>query len=97
MDSDPVAVVMPRSLRFPQAHGHDSRSTQVNDALAALTEDLACPHVAERLQQRAIEREATLQIGDDEIEVINASSAHRRDATRSRPSESQKNVARRGW
>lgn len=32
-------------------------------------------------------------MGDDEIEVINAASAHRRDATRCRLSETQKNMA----
>jgi hypothetical protein len=81
MDPDAVAVVAAGAPCSPQADRHHPRSPQVHDALAALADDLARAHVAERLEQLAVEVKAPLEIGDDEIEVVDACSAHQRHAT----------------
>ena len=57
---------------------------EVDDALAALAGDGALADVPERVQEPAVEREAALEIGDDEVEVVDA--RHRRAILCVRPS-----------
>jgi hypothetical protein len=60
-----------RRLRRPQGHGAATLlAAEVDHALAALAGDLRLPPVAQRPEQPAVEREAALQVGDDEIEVV---------------------------
>jgi hypothetical protein len=43
---------------------------EVHDRFAALTLDPALLRVAERREEVAVEREAALHLGDDEVEVV---------------------------
>jgi hypothetical protein len=61
--------------------GTTARSAEIDDALAALAHDLACPRVAKRLEQAAVEREASVEVEGDQIEVIDARSSHTLHAT----------------
>ena len=71
-----IPVVTAGHLRLAQADRHSSRPPEVHDSLATLADDLAFAYVAQRPEQLAVEAEAPLEIGDDEIEVIDARSAH---------------------
>ena len=58
-------------LRLADADRADAAdAAEVDDVLAALAFDRRLAHVAERPQQLAVEREAALQIGDDEVEMV---------------------------
>jgi hypothetical protein len=50
-----------------QTDRHNPRSGEVDDALTTLAHDLAVPAVAEWLEQGAVEREASVEVGDDQI------------------------------
>jgi hypothetical protein len=76
VDADAVAVVRPARLRLPQADRHDSGPTEIDDPLATFAGDLTRPRVAERLEQRAVKGKAPAEVGDDEIEVVDARPAH---------------------
>jgi hypothetical protein len=72
--NDAVAVVRD-AVRVRLAFAQPDRTlaadvVEVHDALAALADDGALADIAERLQQPAVEREAALEVGDDEVEVV---------------------------
>ena len=71
VDADAVAVVLSLGLRLPQPE-RDVRSAEVPDRLATLALDLGDAVVAERRQQVAIERQASLDRRHDEIDVMDA-------------------------
>src|SRR4051812_1725020 len=72
MEADRVAVVGGGlALRLPQPDRR-LRAADVPDRLAALPLNFAQAMPAERAQQLAIEREAALDRGDDEVDVMNA-------------------------
>src|SRR5579862_2092117 len=78
VEADGVAVdLVAARLRLAQA---DRRlaAAQVPDRLAALALDLADPVPAERPEQLAVEGQAALDRGDDEVDVVDASGAHDR-------------------
>jgi hypothetical protein len=81
VEADAVAVVCARRLCLPKTDVHTSRSAEVDDALATLANDLACPRVPEWPEQPAVEREASVEVGYDQIEVIDARSSHDPQAT----------------
>jgi hypothetical protein len=70
--ADGIAVVGPgRRLCLPQRErGADTLAVEVPDRLAALADDLVELDVAERREQLAVQREAALERGDDEIEMV---------------------------
>ena len=76
-----MTVVSVGRLGLPQAEVHKAGSAEIDDALATLAHDLACPRVAEWFEQPAVEREASVEVGDDQIEVIDARSSHHPHAT----------------
>src|SRR5258708_19032091 len=69
-----VAVDAPRRLRLAQT---DRRlaPAQIPDRLAALAFDLADPVPAERAEQLAIKRQAALDRGNDQVDVMDAAGA----------------------
>src|SRR6185437_7265041 len=71
VQTDAIAVVRPLDLCGAQADG-DARPVQVPDRLAALALHLGDPPVPERGEQLAVERQAALDRGDDEVDVVNA-------------------------
>jgi hypothetical protein len=73
VQADPIAVVgtVGRRLRFSQTE-RGSGAGEVPDRLTALALDLADAVVAERREQLAVERQAALDRGDDEIDVVDA-------------------------
>ena len=73
VEADPVAVDLAAVLgrRLAQAEGAP-RTCQVVDRLATLALDLAQPVPAERPQQLAVEGQAALDRGDDDVEVVDA-------------------------
>ena len=75
VETDRIAVVRARRLRLAQA---DLRlvADQVPDRLAALALDLADPVPAERTEELAVERQAPLDRGDDEIDMMDAAGTH---------------------
>jgi hypothetical protein len=62
VEADAVAVVCARRLCLPKTDVHTSRSAEVDDALATLANDLACPRVPEWPEQPAVEREASVEV-----------------------------------
>src|SRR5439155_3795835 len=72
-----VAVVLAarRLRRLAQADG-PARPAEVVDRLAALALDLADPVEAERAEQLAVEGQAALDRGDDEVDVADLARAH---------------------
>jgi len=77
MDPDAVAVVRARCLGLPQAEVDSTRAAEVDDALATLADDCGCSRVTEWLEQSTVKREASIELRDDQIEVIDARLSHR--------------------
>src|SRR5215204_2836663 len=77
MQADAVAVVwaVAGRRRLPQAE-RAARGAEVVDRLAALALDLAEAVPPERAQQLAVERQAALDRGDDDVEMVEAARAH---------------------
>src|SRR5919198_1677748 len=77
MEADAVAVVraLARGLCFTQAD-RASGAADVPDRLATLPLDLTDAVKAERAEEVAVERQAALDRGHDEIDVVNARGAH---------------------
>jgi hypothetical protein len=73
MEADPVAIVLlvARRGRLAQAE-RAARAIEVVDRLAALAFDLARAVPAERAEQLAVERQAALDRGDDNVDVMQA-------------------------
>jgi hypothetical protein len=63
-------------LRITQAD-HGAAARDVVDRLSTLADDLADAPVPERLEQLAVEGEAALERGDDEVEVVDAAAGQR--------------------
>ena len=76
MQADPVAVGRSLALRLAEAD-RAAGAAEVPDRLASLALDLADPRVAERPEQLAVERQAPLDRGDDQVDVMDAARAHR--------------------
>src|SRR6266404_3447112 len=72
VQADAVAIVHALGLRLAQAERHVG-AAEVPNRLAALALDLGDPVVAERRQQVAVEGQAALDRGHDEVDVMNAS------------------------
>ena len=75
MQADPVAVEPAEALRLAEPD-RAARPAEVPDRLAALALDLRDAVVAERAEQVAVERQAALDRGDDEVDVVDARRAH---------------------
>jgi hypothetical protein len=75
VEADPVAVVVALGLSRTQPD-LAARAGEVPDRLAPLTFDLADPVEAERAEQVAVEGQAALDRGDDEIDVVDAGGTH---------------------
>lgn len=76
--TDAVPVVLPRRLSLAQADRDPSRSNQIDHTLTSFAHDLGGAPVAERLEQPAIEGEASLEIRHDQVEMVHT--AHRSGA-----------------
>ena len=76
MDADVIAVV--RRLALERLAGPEAKrrlvamGADVDHALSSLALDLGRPGVSKRAQQGAVELEAALEVGDDQIEVVDA-------------------------
>ena len=86
VQADAVAVVLARpALRLTQADRRVA-AAQVPDRLAALAFDLADPVPPEGAEQLSVERQAALDGGDDEVDVMDSHPIQRGfDARRTSP------------
>jgi hypothetical protein len=87
-DRVPVVRSRRRRLRLSQRQRRaDTLSVEIDDALAALAEDVRGVGVAERSQKLLVERQAALERGDDEVEVVEAAAGDRRRLRRAPESD----------
>ncbi len=83
VEPDRVPVVLSGRLRFPQAERDaDSVAVEIPDRLSALAAKLGRVHVPERLEQLAVERQAALEPGDDDVDVVHPDPRHRASVDR---------------
>ena len=76
VEPDPVAVAAAFALRLAKPDGA-AGTAEVPDRLAALALDLADARVAERAEELAVEGQAALDRGDDQVDVVDAARGHR--------------------